>query len=278
MDNPAWWLVPSWRGIETDNRMSELAENKVYCAKVTSTPYLSREEELELTRDFKRTGNLRSRDKVILSNQKLLIKAAIKYSSERVSVEELVQEGNIALIIAFRKFDPELGYRFMTLAVWQVRASIQNYLFGNGSFFRGGTTQTQRAIWFKVLPRMHTLLGEGYSEDEAFAVIAREERVKPSKVMNTYRLRTVSVIPVDNDDSLLLPGSDSLLDEMKQTVAVRKLAASKCRRDIEREIVSYRFLQEDPMTLAELAKSHNLSRERVRQIEMKLLERMRSAA
>jgi RNA polymerase sigma-32 factor len=244
---------------------------------VASTKFLTREEELELILEYKRTGNLLARNKVILSNQKFVLREANKYVGGRIDFEDLVQEANIGLLHALDKFEPERGLRFMTYASWWIKSQLTKYLFANSLFFKSGKTQAQRAMWFKLVPRMDDLLFDGHTMDESFEIVADEYEMSIACVRRVYELLTAKTA-ADYETASPLPLPDDLSSEREQNEEVRRVASSVCSQDLEKEIVSYRFLRDEPMTLHELAKKHNLSREWIRQVEIKLLKKMREAA
>lgn len=258
--------------------MFDIKDNKPYCEKVRSTPFLSPAEELELVREYRRTGNSDARDRVILSNQKFIIKEAFKYSSNRVSAEDLIQVANIGLMRAFNKFDPEKGFRFLTYARWWIRAELSNYLYANDAILKGGQTQTQRKLWFKIIRLMIGLLDDGNSEEEAFVIIAKMDKVPVSAVRSAYALRSSCVIEYLDIGASPLPSPEEIADVRERERLATSLANIECSRDIEGDIIFDYLACSDPVPMGEIGSRYGLSRERVRQIKNELLDRMRAAA
>lgn len=259
--------------------MFEIKDNGPYCKKVKSAAFLTPAEELDLVRKYKRTGDTAARDKVILSNQKFVIKEAFKYSSKRISAEDLIQVANIGLIRAFDKFDPEKGFRFLTYARWWIQAELSNYLYANDAILKGGTSQVQRTLWFRVVRLMIELLDDGSTEDEAFTIIAKRYRVPVSGVRSVYALRSAHVVDCNDTiivSSLLSPEELSACRERERLA--NRLANIECSRKIEEDIIFDYLASAEPLSMGKIGAKYGLSRERVRQLKNNILERMRAAA
>ena len=262
----------------------------LYIAEINRFPLLTAEEEFKLAVNLKKYGNVDAAEKLIVSNLRFVVKIAHEYRSYGFKLADLIQEGNVGLIHAVKKFDPYKGYRLISYAVWWIRAYIQNYLIKSWSIVKIGTTQAQRKLFFKLnqtRKELETLSKKNPEFDE----IASSLGVKDSEVAEMeLRLgsRDVSLnefIKEDGDNShidfLTYEGEDqesSLIKDEEKGLIRRDIAGALAKLN-EREsyIILNRVMADDPQTLQEIGIKYNISRERARQIEKQALKKIQLA-
>ncbi len=258
-----------------------------YLTEIRRYPFLTKEEELRLTKQFKEAGDLDAVTKLILSHLRLAASIAMEYKRLPFNVMDLIQEGNVGLMHAVKKFDPDKGARVATYATWWIRAYILKYILQNWRLVRIGTTENQRKLFFRLSKEREALEKQGIVASPK--LLADQLNVKETEVIEmTQRLsdREVSFdepVGPDSDTSVgsLLPseneGADESLEkEQLQTLFEAKLKAfSKEINARESEILHRRILSEKPATLEELALKYKISKERVRQVEANLLKKLK---
>ncbi|KQC06713.1 MAG: RNA polymerase subunit sigma-70 [Smithella sp. SDB] len=262
----------------------------LYIAEINRFPLLSAEEEFRLAVQLKKYGNVDAAEKLIVSNLRFVVKIAHEYRTYGFKLADLIQEGNVGLIHAVKKFDPYKGYRLISYAVWWIRAYIQNYLIKSWSIVKIGTTQAQRKLFFKLnqtKKELETLSKKNPEFDE----IASSLGVKDSEVAEMeLRLgsRDVSLnefIKEDGDNShidfLTYEGEDqesSLIKDEERSLIRRDIAGALAKLN-EREsyIILNRVMADDPKTLQEIGLKYNISRERARQLEKQALKKIQLA-
>jgi RNA polymerase sigma-32 factor len=262
----------------------------LYIAEINRFSLLTAEEEFKLAVQLKKYGDVEAAEKLIVSNLRFVVKIAHEYRSYGFKLADLIQEGNVGLIHAVKKFDPYKGYRLISYAVWWIRAYIQNYLIKSWSIVKIGTTQAQRKLFFKLNQTKKEL--ETLSEkNPEFSEIATSLGVKDSEVAEMdLRMgsRDVSLNEIINDES-----NSSHIDflaykgDNQELALIKNEEKSLVRRDIagalanlnEREsyIILNRVMADDPQTLQEIGTKYNISRERARQIEKQALKKMQLA-
>jgi RNA polymerase sigma-32 factor len=248
---------------------------------------LSREEEKELAIRYQERQDIESAYKLVTGNLRLVVMIAREYQRATRNLLDLIQEGNIGLMEAVKKFDPYRGIRFPSYAVWWVRAYMIRYLVNNWRMVKLGTTQAQRKLFFNLQKEKDRLEAEGIVPGPK--LIAQRLDVKESEVVEMeQRLasRDLSIDqPSDDDGGTLLdvlPGSGATAEEQVGDAEFRKEIGEKIRafgatlRDKEAVIFSERLLAEKPLTLQEIGDKYGISRERVRQIEERLKKRLRA--
>jgi RNA polymerase sigma-32 factor len=260
-----------------------------YMKQINQFDLLSVEEEYTLAKRFRDHGDLEATHRLICANLRFVVKIAHEYSGYGLRLLDLVQEGNIGLMLAVKKFDPDRGIRLITYAVWWIRAYIQNYIMRSWSLVKIGTTQAQRKLFFKLGQTRSALCN--LTGTEEYAEIASELDVNQDVVMEmSQRLgqRDTSLdlqLTEGNDFTLL----DTLADERDSQEDL--LIDSQQRSELsgvigealdtlkprERHIVEQRLLNDAPRTLQDLADEYGISRERVRQIEQKALKKLKGS-
>jgi RNA polymerase sigma-32 factor len=262
----------------------------IYIAEINRFPLLTAEEEFKLAVQLKKYGNVDAAEKLIVSNLRFVVKIAHEYRSYGFKLADLIQEGNVGLIHAVKKFDPYKGYRLISYAVWWIRAYIQNYLIKAWSIVKIGTTQAQRKLFFKLNQTKKELETLSKKNPE-FSEIATSLGVKDSEVaemdvrMGSRDVSLNEFIKDEGDnthiDFLTYGGDDqesSLIKKEENSLVRRDIAGALANLN-EREsyIILNRIMADDPQTLQEIGTKYNISRERARQIEKQALKKMQLA-
>jgi RNA polymerase sigma-32 factor len=262
----------------------------LYIAEINRFSLLTPEEEFKLAVRLKKYNDVAAAEKLIVSNLRFVVKIAHEYRNYGFKLSDLIQEGNIGLIHAVKKFDPYKGYRLISYAVWWIRAYIQNYLMKSWSIVKIGTTQAQRKLFFKLNQTKKDLETISRKNPE-FSEIATSLGVKDSEVAEMdLRMgsRDVSLNEIINDESsnshidfLAYEGDDqevSLIKDEEKSLVQRDIAGALANLN-EREtyIILNRVMADDPQTLQEIGSKYNISRERARQIEKQALKKIQLA-
>ena len=260
-----------------------------YLAQIKKFPMLAAEEEYMLAKNWKTTGNLKSAEKLVTSHLRLVAKIAMGYKGYGLPVNEMISEGNVGLMQAVKKFEPEKGFRLATYAMWWIKASIQEYILRSWSLVKIGTTTAQKKLFFNLKKIKNQLAprSEGDLRDEHVSEIARKLDVKKEEVVSMNRRLSGKEhslnAPIGEDGD---EWQDWLVDkEMdqelkfahKEEMAQRKdllTDSIKILNDREKEILYARRLNDEPTTLENLSKKYKISRERIRQIENKAFEKV----
>ena len=262
----------------------------LYIAEINRFPLLSAEEEFKIAVRLKKYNDMEAAEKLIVSNLRFVVKIAHEYRNYGFKLADLIQEGNIGLIHAVKKFDPYKGYRLISYAVWWIRAYIQNYLIRSWSIVKLGTTQAQRKLFFKLSQAKKELETISKKNPE-FAEIAESLGVKGSEVAEMdLRMgsRDVSLHEFIGDEGesrhidLLAYEGDSQEVELIKTEEkslVQKNIAGALTNLTEREsyIIVNRVMADNPETLQEIGNRFNITRERARQIEKQALKKVQLA-
>ena len=265
----------------------------LYLAQIKKFPMLDAEEEYMLAKNWKDSGNLKSAHKLVTSHLRLVAKIAMGYRGYGLPVSELISEGNIGLMQAVKKFDPDRGFRLATYAMWWIKAGIQEYVLRSWSLVKMGTTAAQKKLFFnlKKIKKQIAPSEEGDLRKEQVNEISKRLGVKSDEVvsMNRRMMGQEKSLndPIKSDekgewqdwvvdenlDQELYISQKQELDEKKSLLK----DAIKILNEREREIIQDRKLSEDPKTLDELSKKYKISRERIRQIETKAFEKLQKA-
>ena len=261
----------------------------VYLAQIKKFPMLDSEEEYMLAKNWKTTGNLKSAEKLVTSHLRLVAKIAMGYKGYGLPVNEMISEGNVGLMQAVKKFEPEKGFRLATYAMWWIKAAIQEYILRSWSLVKIGTTTAQKKLFFnlKKIKNQIAPRSDGDLRDEHVSEIAQKLNVKKDEVVSMNRRLAGkesslnAQIGEDGDewqDWLIDKSMDQELkfsqkEEMDQRKDLLK-DSIKVLNDREKEILYARRLNDDPITLEDLSKKYKISRERIRQIENKAFEKI----
>ena len=260
-----------------------------YLTQIKKFPMLDKEEEYMLAKNWRTTGNLKSAEKLVTSHLRLVAKIAMAYKGYGLPVNEMISEGNVGLMQAVKKFEPEKGFRLATYAMWWIKASIQEYILKSWSLVKIGTTSAQKKLFFNLrkIKNQITPKSEGDMREEHVSEIARKLNVKKDEVISMnrrlagkeYSLNT----PIGEDG---YEWQDWLADkQMDQELKLAQKEEMEQRKDLlkdsikilnerEKEILYARRLNDEPTTLESLSKKYKISRERIRQIENKAFEKV----
>jgi len=265
----------------------------LYLTQIKKFPMLDAEEEYMLAKNWKERGNLKSAHKLVTSHLRLVAKIAMGYKGYGLPVSELISEGNIGLMQAVKKFDPDKGFRLATYAMWWIKAGIQEYVLRSWSLVKMGTTAAQKKLFFnlKKLKQQIAPTQEGDLKEEQIKEISDRLGVKSEEVVSMNRRMmgkekslNQPVKPGEDDEWQDWVVDDALDQELyvaqKQELDEKKSLlheAIKILNDRERKILEARKLCNEPKTLDELSKKYKISRERIRQIETKAFEKLQKA-
>ncbi len=261
-----------------------------YLAQIKKFPMLTAEEEYMLAKSWRDGGDLKSAQKLVTSHLRLVAKIAMGYRGYGLPVSELVSEGNIGLMQAVKKFEPEKGFRLATYAMWWIKASIQEYILRSWSLVKIGTTTAQKKLFFNLKKIKNKLSAntEGDLSPKHVNEISRRLNVKKEEVISMNRRlhgKEKSLNdPIKDEGGAEWQDwiSDNSLDqELKlsqdQELNMRKKLMNDSMNILdsrEKEILTARKLTEDKSTLEDLSKKFKISRERIRQIEIKAFEKL----
>ncbi|ABC81761.1 RNA polymerase sigma factor RpoH [Anaeromyxobacter dehalogenans] len=274
---------------------------ELYLSEINRFPLLTVDEEQRLARQFCADRDTRAAHRLVTANLRFVVKVAYEYRSYGFRMADLIQEGNIGLMKAVQKFDPDKGIRLISYAVWWIRAYIQNYILKSWSLVKLGTTQAQRKLFFSLARTKRELdkrsQEQGADSDGHDAnKVAKKLRVKPGEVREMEQRmegRDLSLDAPMGDDGgyshvdFLASGSTSQDDELsgvqEQKVVSGRIVEALGRLDQrERYIIEMRVMSDRPLTLKELGEHFGFSRERARQLEIrakdKLKEELRALA
>jgi len=264
-----------------------------YFEEIRRFPMLERQQESMLAKRWREHGDREAAHKLVASHLRLVAKIAMGYRGYGLPISDVISEGNVGLVQAVNRFDPDKGFRLTTYAVWWIKASIQEYVLRSWSLVRMGTTANQKKLFFNLhkAKRKISAFGEGDMRPDQVKIIARRIGVTEQDVIYMNRR-------LGGDASLNAPireegdsgeWQDWLVDESadqetnlvesEEFVNRRKALGSALSmlNERERRIFEARRLAEEPITLEELAEEFGVSRERVRQIEVCAVEKVQKA-
>jgi len=262
---------------------------KAYMREVMRHCVLEREEELALAREFQQTGDARLAWKLVAANLRLVVKLAYEYHRSPLLLLDIIQEGNMGLIQAVKKFDPERGVRLSSYAAWWIRAYILRYIMDSWKLVKIGTTEAQRKLFFKLRQEQEKLSAQGFELTPK--LLAERLNVTPEEVEEMDQRLGQDEVSLDtpltdNDEgrkraSLTLASPHALSDELLEkeqlsTLFREKLSAfAKTLKGKEQYIFENRLVADEPLTLQAIGAHFSVSRERARQIEAALIEKIR---
>ena len=265
----------------------------LYLAQIKKFPMLDAEEEYMLAKNWNERGNLKAAHKLVTSHLRLVAKIAMGYRGYGLPVNELISEGNIGLMQAVKKFDPDKGFRLATYAMWWIKAAIQEYVLKSWSLVKMGTTTAQKKLFFnlKKLKNQIAPNQEGDLRDEHVDEISKRLDVDSHEVVNMNRRlmghekslndpikagetdEWQDFLVDDHLDQELIVSQKQEFDDKKELL----YEAMQILNDREKEILQARRLSDEPKTLEELSQKYKISRERIRQIETKAFEKLQKS-
>ena len=260
-----------------------------YLTQIKKFPMLDAEEEYMLAKNWKSTGNVKSAEKLVTSHLRLVAKIAMGYRGYGLPLNEIISEGNVGLMQAVKKFEPEKGFRLATYAMWWIKASIQEYILRSWSLVKIGTTTAQKKLFFnlkklknQIAPRSEGDMRKEHVENIANRLdVTEEEVVSMNRRLSGKEQSLNAPIGEDGDE-----WQDWIVDKnMDQELKISQQEEMEKRKDLlqnsikilnerEKNILYSRRLAEEPETLEDLSKKFRISRERVRQIENKAFEKL----
>ncbi len=261
---------------------------QLYMAEVGRHPLLSREEEHQLALKYRETGDLNAAYRLVASNLRLVVKFANDYHRNPLSLLDLIQEGNIGLMQAVKKYDPSRGVKLSSYAAWWIRAYILRYIMDNWKMVKIGTTEAQRKLFFKLRQEQQRLISEGF--DATPKLLAERLNVSERDVVEMDQRLGHDELSLDaplGDDSkntradrilssAAMPADERLgNEELKKLFREKLTEFAKMLRGKELFIYENRLIADQPLTLQQIGDHYGFSRERVRQIEAALIDRIR---
>jgi RNA polymerase sigma-32 factor len=261
---------------------------ETYLVQINQFPLLNQEEEFKLAVRYRKYNDIEAAHKLITSNLRFVVKVAFEYKSYGVKILDLIQEGNIGLMMAVKKFNPYKGYRFISYAIWWIRAYIQNFIIKTWSLVKIGTTQAQKKLFYKIGKVRKALEADGEKEKK-YELLARDLDVTKQDIVEMEQRMSSRDLSLDApfDESQELTHLELLKEEsLNQEEAIAQEEEKKIRehevqtamkRLNEKEVyvLQNRIMAEDPLTLQQIGDHLKLSRERVRQIESEALKKLK---
>lgn len=258
-----------------------------YMTQINRFALLTPRQEYELAVRYRREEDLEAAHQLICANLRFVVKIAQEYRHYGLKLLDLVQEGNLGLMMAVKKFDPERGIRLITYAVWWIRAYIHNFIIRSWSLVKIGTTQAQKKLFFKLnqtRAAIRRLTGREDTGEIARELEVSDREVEEMALRMGARDASLDVELVPGEDYTLMDSladrranQEELLGQMEEEEerAVQVQKALTRLNERERHIIEERILADRPRTLQELADQYGISRERVRQLEKNALEKMK---
>ena len=265
----------------------------IYLSQIKKFPMLDAEEEYMLAKNWRENGNLQSAHKLVTSHLRLVAKIAMGYRGYGLPVSELISEGNLGLMQAVKKFDPDKGFRLATYAMWWIKAAIQEYVLRSWSLVKMGTTTAQKKLFFNLKKIKNQIAPDqdGDLKDHQVKEISNRLDVDSNEVINMNRRMMgqekslndpIKVGETDEWQDWLVDESldqELLISQRQEYNDKKELLNSSMQilNEREKEIIKARRLSENPITLEDLSKKYKISRERIRQIETKAFEKLQKS-
>jgi RNA polymerase sigma-32 factor len=258
-----------------------------YLAEVRRYPFLSKEEELRLFHEYQVQGSRDAAVRLILANLRVSVAIASEYLHTGADQMDLIQEGNVGLMQAIKKFDPTKNVRFHAYAAWWARAYILRYLLNTYRLVKVGTTQDQRKLFYNLKKEKAKLERQGFAPDTKLLAdrlhVRERDVIEMDQRLGSWELSLDQPLSQDTDGTLLdvLPSSEPGADEQLADVELRALFRTKLDQFIktlaerEEDILRNRILSETPLTLDDLGRKYGITKERTRQIEARIINRLR---
>ena len=265
----------------------------LYLAQIKKFPMLDAEEEFMLAKNWRTNGNVKSAEKLVTSHLRLVAKIAMGYKGYGLPINEMISEGNVGLMQAVKKFEPDKGFRLATYAMWWIKASIQEYILRSWSMVKMGTTSAQKKLFFNLnkIKNQLAINNNNDLKNEEVEEISKRLNVKKEEVVSMNRRLSGKEKslndPVKDEDGT--QWQDWIIDNKtnheivlseKQELNQRKNLMNQAMDVLnlrEKEILSARRLSDESTTLEDLSKKYKISRERIRQIETKAFEKLQKA-
>ena len=267
-----------------------------YMSEVSKHPVLDREAEQALARAYVHEGKIEAAHTLVVANLRFVVKLAHEFRAYGLKTLDLIQEGNIGLMVAVKKFDPERGYRLISYAVWWIRSYMQSFILRSWSMVRVGSSRLQRKLFFRLrqAQRKAEQVAQGrVSQTELTEEVAQHLGVSPGDV--TDMSARLAARDFSLDQPLTPQGGtthlDKLMDESATDDPHTQLEREQSQQQVqhalgpimeqlspkEQHIVAHRLMADEPQSLQEIGNTFSISRERVRQLEMRVKGRLRAA-
>ncbi|TNE41340.1 MAG: RNA polymerase sigma factor RpoH [Alphaproteobacteria bacterium] len=264
-----------------------------YLQEIRKFPMLEPDEEYMLAKAWKDHGDTEAAHKMVTSHLRLVAKIAMGYRGYGLPVAELISEGNVGMMQAVKRFEPEKGFRLSTYAMWWIRAAIQEYILRTWSLVKMGTTAAQKKLFFNLrkIKGQIEAIDEGDMTAEQVKTISKKLDVSEEEVINMNRRLTApdhslnAPMRADSEGEWMdwledeSPDQETVFAESQELKNRRAMLtkAMDCLNERERHILTERRLKDEPQTLEDLSQHYNISRERVRQIEVRAFEKLQRA-
>ena len=272
-------------GIEKYNG---LLSGETYLRQINQFPLLTPDEEFKLAVRYRKYNDREAAEKLVTSHLRFVVKVALEYKTYGIKLLDLIQEGNIGLMMATMKFNPYKGYRFISYAVWWIRAYIRNFIIKSWSLVKIGTTQAQKKLFYRIGKLREALEADGESEAK-YEHLASDLNVKRGDIIEMEQRMSARDFsldsPLDDDHELTyldllressLNQEESLALEQEKKIRDRGvLSVMKHLNQREEYVIRNRIMSDSSLTLQEIGNHLKLSRERVRQIESEALKKLR---
>lgn len=258
-----------------------------YLAEVRRHPFLSKEEELRLFEEYRTHGSREAAVKLIMANLRVSVAIAAEYLHTGADHMDLIQEGNVGLMQAIKKFDPSKNVRFHAYAAWWSRAYILRYLLNTYRLVKIGTTQDQRKLFYNLKKEKAKLEREGFAPDTKLLAdrlnVRERDVVEMDQRLGNWELSLDQPIGEDQEGSLLdvipsqqVPADEQIAQDQLHTLFRAKLAEFiKTLDERDEDILRNRILSETPLTLDDLGAKYGITKERTRQLEARIIKRLR---
>jgi len=258
-----------------------------YLAEIRKYRFLTKEEEFKLAVKYREEEDLDAVSKLVMANLKIVVVIAMEYKNLGMNLMDLIQEGNLGLMQAVKKFDPYRDIRLVTYATWWIRAYILRYIINNWRLVKIGTTQAQRKLFFNLMKEKARLESLGYEAGPkliAYGLGVKEKEVVEMDIrLGNRELSLDEPLREDSNSPLLsiipsneAPVDEQLADEEVSTLLREKIAEfSKTMNERDLDILQNRILSESPKSLNAMGEAYGISKERVRQLEENIIKRLR---
>lgn len=261
---------------------------EAYLSQINQFQLLTQEEEFKLAVRYRKHNDIEAAHKLITANLRFVVKVAFEYKSYGVKLQDLVQEGNIGLMMAVKKFNPYKGYRFISYAIWWIRAYIQNFIIKTWSLVKIGTTQAQKKLFYKIGKVRKALESDGPREKK-YERLAKDLDVAKEDIIEMEQRMAARDLSLDApfDEGQELTHLDLLREDspnQEEAIAqeeekkIRQLEVQNAMKRLnEKEVyvIRNRVMADEPLTLQQIGTHLKLSRERVRQIESEALKKLK---
>lgn len=258
-----------------------------YLAEVRRYPYLSKEEELQLFQEYQTHGSREAAVRLIMANLRVSVSIAAEYLHTGADHMDLIQEGNVGLMQAIKKFDPSKNVRFYAYAAWWSRAYILRYLLHTFRLVKVGTTQDQRKLFYNLKKEKAKLERDGFAPDTKLLAdrlnVRERDVIEMDQRLGNWELSLDQPIGEDQENTLLdvlpshqEPADEQLADRQLKTLFRAKLAEFiKTLEERDEDILRNRILSDSPLTLDDLGDKYGITKERTRQLEARIIKRLR---